>query len=34
MTYEGTLRGSEFIKGAFRDMKLYSILRREYRLSG
>jgi ribosomal-protein-alanine N-acetyltransferase len=30
MTYEGTLRESEFIKGAYRDMKLYSILRREY----
>jgi [ribosomal protein S5]-alanine N-acetyltransferase len=31
MTYEGTLRESEFIKGAYRNMKLYSILRREYR---
>jgi [ribosomal protein S5]-alanine N-acetyltransferase len=31
MTYEGTLRESEFIKGAYRDMKLYSILRREFR---
>jgi ribosomal-protein-alanine N-acetyltransferase len=31
MTYEGTLREREFIKGAYRDMKLYSILRREYR---
>ena len=31
MAYEGTLRESEFIKGAYRDMKLYSILRREYR---
>ncbi len=31
MTYEGTLRESEFIKGAYRDMKLYSILRHEYR---
>jgi ribosomal-protein-alanine N-acetyltransferase len=30
MTYEGTLREREFIKGAYRDMKLYSILRREY----
>jgi [ribosomal protein S5]-alanine N-acetyltransferase len=30
MTYEGTLRESEFIKGAYRDMKLYSILRREF----
>jgi RimJ/RimL family protein N-acetyltransferase len=25
------LREREFIKGAYRDMKLYSILRREYR---
>jgi ribosomal-protein-alanine N-acetyltransferase len=33
MTYEGTLRESEFIKGAYQNMKLYSILRREYRLS-
>jgi ribosomal-protein-alanine N-acetyltransferase len=33
MTYEGTLRESEFVKGAYRDMKLYSILRREYRLA-
>lgn len=31
MTYEGTLREREFIKGAYRDMKFYSILRREYR---
>lgn len=31
MTYEGTLREREFIKGAYRDMKLYSILRRKYR---
>jgi ribosomal-protein-alanine N-acetyltransferase len=31
MSYEGTLREREFIKGAYRDMKLYSILRREYR---
>jgi [ribosomal protein S5]-alanine N-acetyltransferase len=30
MTYEGTLRESEFIKGAYRDMKIYSILRREF----
>ena len=29
MTYEGTLRESEYIKGALRDMKIYSILRRE-----
>ncbi len=31
MTYEGTLREREFIKGTYRDMKLYSILRHEYR---
>ena len=31
MTYEGTLREHEFIKGSYRDMKLYSILRREFR---
>ncbi len=31
MTYEGTLRQREFLKGAYRDMKLYAILRREYR---
>lgn len=30
MAYEGTFREREFIKGAYRDMKLYSILRREY----
>jgi ribosomal-protein-alanine N-acetyltransferase len=30
MTYEGTLRQREFIKGAYRDMKLYSILRSEF----
>ena len=30
MTYEGTLREREFIKGAYRDMKVYSILRSEY----
>jgi [ribosomal protein S5]-alanine N-acetyltransferase len=30
MTYEGTLRELEFIKGAYRDMKFYSILRREF----
>lgn len=29
MTYEGTLREYELIKGAYRDMKFYSILRRE-----
>lgn len=30
MTYEGTLREQAYIKGAYRDMKIYSILRREY----
>jgi ribosomal-protein-alanine N-acetyltransferase len=29
MTYEGTLREYQLIKGAYRDMKFYSILRRE-----
>ncbi len=31
MTYEGTLRQREFIKGAYRDMKLYAILKSEHR---
>ncbi len=31
MIYEGTLRQREFIKGAYRDMKLYAILKSEYR---
>jgi RimJ/RimL family protein N-acetyltransferase len=31
MTYEGTLRERELIKGACRNIKLYSILRCEYR---
>ena len=31
MTYEGTLRKREFIKGAYRDIKLYAILKSEYR---
>ena len=31
MTCEGTLREREFIKGAYRDIKLYSILRSEFR---
>jgi septal ring factor EnvC (AmiA/AmiB activator) len=31
MTREGTLREREFIKGAYRDIKLYSILRSEFR---
>ena len=30
MTYEGTLRQRERIKGAYRDMKLYAILKDEY----
>ena len=30
MTYEDTLREREFIKGIYRDMELYSILRLEY----
>ncbi len=31
MTYEGTLRQREFVKGAYRDMKLYAILKEEHR---
>ena len=31
MTHEGTLRQREFIKGAYRDMKLYAILKSEHR---
>ena len=31
MTYEGTLREREFIKGIYRDIKVYSILKSEYR---
>ena len=31
MTYEGTLRQRELIKGAYRNMKVYSVLRDEYR---
>lgn len=31
MSYEGTLRKREVIKGEYRDMKLYSILSDEYR---
>jgi RimJ/RimL family protein N-acetyltransferase len=31
VTYEGTLRQREFIKGAYRDIKLYAILKSEYR---
>ncbi len=30
MNYEGILREREFIKGTYRDIKLFSILRREY----
>lgn len=30
MTHEGTLREREYIKGAYRDMKMYSILRSDY----
>jgi RimJ/RimL family protein N-acetyltransferase len=33
MTYEGTLREYELIKGAYRNLKVYSILRREHRLA-
>lgn len=31
MSYEGTLRQREFIKGAYRDMKVYSVLKGELR---
>jgi ribosomal-protein-alanine N-acetyltransferase len=31
MLYEGTLRQREFIKGAYRDIKLYAILKSEHR---
>ena len=31
MAYEGTLRQREYIKGAYRDMKLYAILKEESR---
>ena len=30
MAYEGTLRQREFLKGAYRDMKLYAILKGEH----
>jgi ribosomal-protein-alanine N-acetyltransferase len=30
MAYEGTLRQREYIKGAYRDMKLYAILKEEF----
>ena len=32
MTYEGTRREAAFLKGDFRDLRSYSILRREYDL--
>ena len=31
MTYEGTIRGQVYVKGSFNDLKLYAILRREWR---
>lgn len=31
MAYEGTMRRREFMKGEYRDMKLYAILKDEYR---
>lgn len=31
MFYEGTLKQQEFIKGAYRDIKVYAILKSEYR---
>ena len=31
MSYEGTMRQREFLKGEYRDMKLYAILKDEYR---
>jgi ribosomal-protein-alanine N-acetyltransferase len=31
MTHEGTMRQREVIKGAYRDVKVYAILRREFR---
>ena len=33
MMFEGTLRKSEFIKGEFRDTKVFSILKEEFLLS-
>ena len=30
MTYEGVLREQMYTKGAYRDVKMYSILRREW----
>jgi len=34
MKFEGTLREQMFIKGKFQDLKLYSVLRREYNEQG
>jgi [ribosomal protein S5]-alanine N-acetyltransferase len=34
MAFEGTLRERELVKGAYRDMKVYSALRREWRGRG
>ena len=31
MSYEGTMRGREFLKGEYRDMKLYAILKDDHR---
>lgn len=31
MTYEGTLRQREYVKGAYQNMKWYAILKSEYR---
>ena len=31
MSYEGTMRGREFLKGEYRDMKLYAIVKDDYR---
>jgi len=31
MSYEGTLRQQMFVKGTYRDMKMYSVLRRDWR---
>ncbi len=34
MTYEGTIREQVYVKGSFDDLKMYSILRREWRATG
>jgi ribosomal-protein-alanine N-acetyltransferase len=31
MTYEGTIREQVYVKGSLTDLKMYSILRREWR---